>query len=157
MTDHASVRSILSTVTEELIKDPKRRFSYAEVKYIQMWYSRQKPEMKEKFKRLVQNGQFEIINGGWSSTDEASPNYEDLIDNQMIAHQFLQQEFGVTPKVGWNIFAYGHSATNARLFADLGYKAQFFAKIDNDVKESLDKDHDYNFLWQPTRSLGKDN
>lgn len=34
MTDHASVRSILSTVTEELSKDPKRRFSFSEVKYI---------------------------------------------------------------------------------------------------------------------------
>jgi hypothetical protein len=76
MVDHASVRSILSTVTDELSKDPKRRFSFAEVKYLQMWYTRQKPEIKEKFKKLVQNGQFEIVNGGWSSFDEACPSYE---------------------------------------------------------------------------------
>ena len=51
-----------------------------------MWYSRQKPEMKAKFKKLVQNGQFEIVNGGWSSSDEACPSYEDLIDNEMLGH-----------------------------------------------------------------------
>lgn len=134
MSDHISVRSVLTTVTDELDKDPKKKFSFAEVKYIQMWYTRQSQEMKDKFKKVVQNGQFEVVNGGWSSPDEACPSYEDLIDNEMIGHQFMQQEFGVTPQIGWNLMAYGHSATNARLFSDLGYKAQFFAKIDNDVK-----------------------
>jgi hypothetical protein len=33
-TDHASVRSILTTVTDELARDPSRRFSFAEVKYL---------------------------------------------------------------------------------------------------------------------------
>lgn len=145
MVDHASVRSILSTVTDELDRDPKRRFSFAEVKYIQMWYSRQNQQTKEKFKKLVQNGQFEIVNGGWSSPDEACPSYEDLIDNEMLGHQYLQQEFGVTPKVGWNLLAYGHSATNARLFSDLGYKAQFFSNLDVDVKS--DPSRLYNFMW----------
>jgi len=34
MVDHVSARSILTTVTDELTKDPKRRFSFAEVKYV---------------------------------------------------------------------------------------------------------------------------
>jgi lysosomal alpha-mannosidase len=72
----------------------------------------------------------------------------------MLAHSFLQTEFGVIPKVGWNIFAFGHSATNARLFSDLGYKGQFFAKIDNDIKDNLHATHDFNFLWQPSSNLG---
>ena len=48
--------------------------------------------------------------------------------------------------------SFGHSATNARLFADLGYKAQFFANLDNDVKQDP-SDH-LNFLWQPSSNLG---
>jgi lysosomal alpha-mannosidase len=55
----------------------------------------------------------------------------------MLAHSFLQTEFGVIPKVGWNIFAYGHSATNARLFSEMGYNGQFFAKLDDDIKDDL--------------------
>lgn len=66
---------------------------------------------------LIQNGQFEIANGGWASTDEACPNFEDLINNIMIGHQFLMSEFGITPKIGWNLESKGHSATNAKLFS----------------------------------------
>jgi hypothetical protein len=70
----------------------------------------------------------------------------------MLGHQFMQQEFGVTPQIGWNLMAYGHSATNARLYSDLGYKAQFFAKIDTEVKS--DMSDPLNFLWQPSANLG---
>lgn len=55
----------------------------------------------------------------------------------MIGHEFLQKEFGITPKIGWNLDAFGHSATNARLFAQLGFEAQFFSHIDEDLKRKL--------------------
>jgi hypothetical protein len=38
---------------------------------------------------LIKNGQLEILNGGWVAGDEADPNYEDLINNMMIGHEFL--------------------------------------------------------------------
>mmetsp|Transcript_12858 Transcript_12858/g.19923 ORF Transcript_12858/g.19923 Transcript_12858/m.19923 type:complete len:99 (-) Transcript_12858:3164-3460(-) len=40
MTQHASVRTILTSVVEQLMKDPQRKFTFSEVKYLQMWYSR---------------------------------------------------------------------------------------------------------------------
>lgn len=40
MMDHASIKIILSSVTDELIRDPSRRFSFADVKYLNMWYQR---------------------------------------------------------------------------------------------------------------------
>jgi len=45
--------------------------------------------MKDKVKKLVKSGQLEFANGGWSATDEACPNYDDLINNMIIGHQFL--------------------------------------------------------------------
>ena len=51
-----------------------------------MWYTRASKENKDKLKKLIKNGQFEITTGGWTSTDEACPNYEDLINNVMIGH-----------------------------------------------------------------------
>jgi hypothetical protein len=41
----------------------------------------------------------------------------------MLGHSFLKKEFGVTPKVGWNLDAPGNSMTNTRLFAQLGFEA----------------------------------
>jgi hypothetical protein len=33
-----------------------------------------------------------------------------------IGSKFLKETFGVRPKVGWMLDAFGHSATNADLF-----------------------------------------
>ena len=91
----------LTTVINALLADPKRTFSEVEMRFFSMWYNEQTQEMKENVKKLVKNGQLEMLSGGWSMHDEACPTFEDLIDNMMIGHDFIKQEFGVTPRVGW--------------------------------------------------------
>jgi|TARA_B110001450_G_C17162161_1_gene295737 hypothetical protein len=88
-----------------------------------MWYTRQTKEMKIEVKKLVKEGRLEFSNGGWSATDEACPNYEDMINNMIIGHNFLKSEFGVKPRTAWHVDAFGHSSANARLFADFGFEA----------------------------------
>jgi alpha-mannosidase len=61
-------------------------------------------------------------------------NYEDMINNMIIGHNFLKKEFGVIPRVGWMIDAFGHSSANARLFADFGFDAMFVARGHRDDK-----------------------
>jgi len=100
-----------------------------------MWYIRQCPEKQKIVKVLIQNGQLEITQGGWSATDEACTNYEDLINNMYIGHNFLKREFGVIPKIGWMLDSFGHSAANAALFADFGFDAVFFARVNFDDRE----------------------
>ena len=151
MAQRGFVKMILNGIVDELTADRNKTFTFSEIKYLQMWYVRAKDEMKEKLQKLIENGQFEVATGGWTSTDEACPNYEDLINNVMIGHQFLQKEFGVTPSIGWNLDAAGHSATNARLFAQLGFDAQFFSNIDEELKKKLSEEANQrlNFVWQP--------
>ena len=67
--------------------------------------------------------------------DEACPYYTQIIDNMMIGHKFLQEELGVTAKIGWHIDPFGHSSGNARLFADMGFDAWFFARLDFQDKD----------------------
>lgn len=71
------------------------------------------------------------------SPDEACPNYNDLIANMALGHQFLKQEFGVRPKVSWNIDAKGHSAMNTWLLSQMGFDAQFVTFIDKDLKKKM--------------------
>jgi alpha-mannosidase len=52
-----------------------------------------------------------------------------------IGHGFLKKEFGVTPKVGWMLDTFGHSAANAALFSDFGFEALFIARADIELRE----------------------
>jgi hypothetical protein len=67
----------------------------------------------------------------------------------MIGHEFLSQEFGFTPKIGWDIDTFGHSATNTRIFAELGFEAMFFSRIDDGEKNTLKAGRNLNYLWRP--------
>ena len=148
---HASVHNILDTVVEELPKNPSRRFTYAEMGFFTMWYNRQDAETKERVKQLIQNKQLEIVNGGWSANDEASPNFEDIINNMMLGHEFLNHEFGVQPRIGWDVDTFGHSSANTRLFAEMGFEAMFFSRMDHGEKDARSKEENkaMNFLWRP--------
>jgi len=42
----ASVNDVLSTVMEELKRNPARKFTYVEMKFFQMWYTRQSKEIQ---------------------------------------------------------------------------------------------------------------
>jgi hypothetical protein len=111
---HAAVKYILDTVVEELLKDPQRKFIYVEQAFFQMWWVRQPAEIQANVKTLVANGQLEFINGGWCMHDEANTHYLDMIDQTTLGHQFILQEFGVTPKIGWQVSADGNGHTSTQ-------------------------------------------
>lgn len=108
---------------DELPKDPRRRFTFADIKFLTMWYKNINEESKKKFKSLIKSGQIDIVQGSWVSTDEAVANYEDMILNMQIGHQFLYEEFGIRPRIGWMLDEFGHSAANAALNSDFGFEA----------------------------------
>jgi alpha-mannosidase len=62
------------------------------------------------------------------STDEAACNYEDMILNMQIGHQFLWDEFQIRPRIGWMLDEFGHSAANAALYADFGFDALIMSR-----------------------------
>ena len=59
------------------------------MKFFTMWWKKQSEDMQEKTRRLVQTGQLELINGGWSMHDEACPTFDDMINNMMLGHNFI--------------------------------------------------------------------
>ena len=63
------------------------------------------------------------------SVDEACPNYSDILRNFEMAHDFLRDEFGIKPKIAWQLDPFGHSAAAADLFAEMDLEAMVFARI----------------------------
>lgn len=146
---HASVKLILDEVVEALQADERRKFTYVEMKFFTMWYKALDKKTKQVVKDLVKSGRLEITQGGWVATDEACPNYEDMILNMQQGHLFLKNEFNVSSRVGWNVDAFGHSAANAALYHDFGFEALFFSRMDDRLRFDLMKKGEMSFLWEP--------
>ena len=66
------VQYIITTVIEQLLVNPERRFIYVEQAYFQRWWREQNDEVKQQVRTLVANKQLEFINGGWSAHHTAA-------------------------------------------------------------------------------------
>ena len=58
-----------------------------------------------------------------------------MIDQMTLGHRFLKAEFGFDVKTGWQIDPFGHSSTNARLSAEMGFDSQYFARVDYEARD----------------------
>ena len=97
----------------------------------------------------MKEGRLEFINGGWVSTDEACPTYEEQVMNMIAGHQFLNKTFGITPKHAWHPDAFGHSAATPELFARMGFETISFSRIDDGEKAWRKGQKELEFIWQP--------
>lgn len=69
---------------------------------------------------------FYCKNGGMCMHDEAPTHYIDMIYQTTLRHRFIKEEFGLTPRIEWQIESYGHSAMQAYL---LGVEVPFCSII----------------------------
>jgi len=77
-----------------------------------------------------------------------------MINNMMVGHEWIYKEFGVRPKIGWDIDTFGHTDMNTRLYAQMGFEAMFFSRLDKADKNERSKEEKrgMNFLWRPSSS-----
>ena len=104
---------------------------------------------------MVKEGRLDFVNAGWSMHDEACTHHDDMMNNMMIGHEFLEREFDFRPTVGWHIDPFGHSNGNPRLFAEMGMDAWFFARLDYQDKVKRLEERSMEWVWKPfSESLG---
>lgn len=152
---HAGVRWVLDSVIRELNANSDRKFVYVEQAFFQMWYQRQDEDTQANVQQLVKNGQLEFINGGWCMHDEANTHYLDMIDQTTLGHEFIANEFGQFPTIGWQIDPFGHSATQAALLsATVGFKGLFFGRIDHQDHDFRMQNKEMEFIWRASPSYG---
>ena len=90
----AQTRQILNNVVDGLNEDASRRFIWAEISYFDLWWNEQSAEKRGIAKKLIENGQLEIVTGGWVMNDEANTHYYAMIDQMIEGHQWLKQNLG---------------------------------------------------------------
>lgn len=69
--------------------------------------------------------------------DEATFHYIDLIDQTTLGHQFIKDEFGKLPRVGWQINPFGLSAVQDYLLGVEVYLISIFFFFFDDLLCSI--------------------
>ncbi|XP_021298038.1 probable alpha-mannosidase At5g13980 [Herrania umbratica] len=151
----ACVQNVLDSIVPALLADKNRKFIYVEQAFFQRWWRDQSELMQSIVKKLVSSGQLEFINGGMCMHDEAAPHYIDMIDQTTLGHRFIKEEFGVIPRIGWQIDPFGHSAVQAYLLgAEVGFDSFFFGRIDYQDRIKRKKEKSLEVIWRGSKSLG---
>ncbi|XP_006485097.1 probable alpha-mannosidase At5g13980 isoform X2 [Citrus sinensis] len=151
----ACVQNVLDSLIPALVADKNRKFIYVEQAFFQRWWRDQSEEVQNVVKQLVNSGQLELINGGMCMHDEAAPHYIDMIDQTTLGHRYIKEQFNVTPRIGWQIDPFGHSAVQAYLLsAEVGFDFLFFARIDYQDRAKRINEKTLEVVWRASKSLG---
>ncbi|KAL8474413.1 hypothetical protein ACS0TY_031036 [Phlomoides rotata] len=151
----ACVRNVLDSLIPALLADKNRKFIYVEQAFFQRWWREQSEAMKKTVESLVHSGQLELINGGMCMHDEAATHYIDMIDQTTLGHWFIKHQFNITPRIGWQIDPFGHSAVQAYLLgAEVGFDALYFARIDYQDRAKRRDEKKLEVVWQGSKSRG---
>ena len=141
-------RHILDTVVAALTEDPRRTFIWAEISYFSLWWDDASSEQKEQAKKLVSEKRLDFVTGGWVMNDEASVTARATRWHLQEGREWLQKTFGITPQYSWAIDPFGHSAGQAQVLKEFGYKGMLIQRVHYAVKKQLAEKQQLEFEWQ---------
>ncbi|XP_048738238.1 alpha-mannosidase 2-like isoform X2 [Ostrea edulis] len=143
-----TTKNILNNMVDKLRLYPNMTFVWAEAVFLNIWWNELEDDMKVQVRRLVKNGQLEIVSGGWVMPDEASTSYYSIIDQLMEGHQWIMENLKVKPKNSWAIDPFGHSGTVPYLWKKAGLENMVIQRIHQATKGSLAQKKSLEFLWR---------
>ena len=147
---NGQTRNILNNIVDILSEDENRKFIWAEISYIDLWWNEQGEERKDKFKSLVLNGQLELTTAGWVMNDEANTHYSSMIDQLFEGHEWTMDHINPSflPKTSWCIDPFGTSPTMAFLLNRAGIPNLAIQRVHYEVKKYLAKRKQLEFPWR---------
>jgi alpha-mannosidase II len=147
----SSTKDILDTITNSLSEKPTRKFIWAEMSYLYLWWNQASEEMKTKMRRLiVDTKQLEIVTGGWVMTDEANAHYYAMIEQMIEGHEWLKANVheSIKPSYGWSIDPFGYTPTMAYLLKQMGFDGMLIQRIHYHLKKYMGKTKNFEFNWR---------
>ena len=145
-----AIKNIFDGVLDQLLNttNTQKTFVINELFFFKIWYENLSEDRKNKFKDLLKEKRIEFVSGGYVTNDEATPVYYDIVDQIRIGHQYLLEEFGITPKTGWYIDSFGHSIGNAYILSELNFENLVIGRMHDNFLELLKKEKKDEFYWE---------
>ncbi|KAE9547719.1 hypothetical protein FO519_009071 [Halicephalobus sp. NKZ332] len=147
---HTAVYHIYTNVVTELKKNPQRKFIVCEVGFLTKWMDTADEELISDFMSFVNNGQIELVCGGWVQADEASTHYIDLVDMYTLGLRKLNKSVGgdcVKVRSAWQVDPFGHSREHSNILAMMGYESVYFAREHHKEHDLRAKNKNLQFHW----------
>ncbi|UXI18700.1 protein-s isoprenylcysteine o-methyltransferase [Sarcoptes scabiei] len=140
-------KRILTNAIEFMTKHPKMKFIWAEISYLSMWWKSTDALHRDMLKKLIQNGQFEIVTGGWVMNDEANTHYWSILFQMIEGHEWLEENFAFHPRHGWAIDPFGSSPTMAYLLNEMNFRGMVIQRVHYSVKKHFARNLNLEFRW----------
>lgn len=149
-------KNILDTIVNALSENEQRKFVWAEISYLALWWNQASNSMKEKFKKLVFNGQLELVTGGWVMNDEANTHYYSMIEQMISGHEWIKENIDakIEPKNGWSIDPFGYSSTFPYLLKKIGLDHMLIQRVHYRIKKYLAQKKKLEFYWRQSWDRG---
>ncbi|KAK5902487.1 hypothetical protein CesoFtcFv8_007733 [Champsocephalus esox] len=145
---------ILNNIVVKLPEDPRRKFIWSEISFFAKWWETADTYKQEAMRKLILGGQLEIVTGGWVMTDEANSHYFAMIDQLIEGHQWLERNIGVTPRSGWAVDPFGHSATMSYLLKKANLTSMLIQRVHYSIKKHFASTRSLEFMWRQAWDTG---
>ncbi|MFT7819105.1 alpha-mannosidase 2x isoform X3 [Arapaima gigas] len=139
---------IFNNMLVKLAEDPRRKFIWSEISFLVKWWESVDTQKQEAMRKLILSGQLEIVTGGWVMPDEANVHYFAMIDQLIEGHQWLEKHIGVTPRSGWAVDPFGHSATMPYLLKRTNLTSMLIQRVHYSIKKHLASSRNLEFMWR---------
>ncbi|VDO27798.1 unnamed protein product [Haemonchus placei] len=147
---HTQTRNILDGMARHLGLDKDMRFIYAEISFFEMWWKDQNDDVRKKVIKLLKDGIFEFVTGGWVMTDEANAHYFSVITELFEGHEWIRNHIGpdFTPTNHWSIDPFGLSPSIPYLLSAANITNAAIQRVHYSVKKHLAKNKQLEFMWR---------
>ncbi|XP_051807861.1 alpha-mannosidase 2x isoform X2 [Acanthochromis polyacanthus] len=145
---------ILNNMVVKLAEDPRRKFIWSEISFFSKWWETADIHKQEAMRKLILGGQLEMVTGGWVMTDEANAHYFAMIDQLIEGHQWLERNLGVTPRSGWAVDPFGHSATMPYLLKRANLTSMLIQRVHYSIKKHFASTRSLEFMWRQAWDSG---
>ena len=143
------VKHIYNHVLDCMLADTRRRFIIVEQAFFSRWFGALDHTRQRQVRRLLDQGRFEFVSGGWVMNDEACTTETAIFNQMTLGQQYVHRTFGKRVRFGYQIDPFGHSAANALMFEGLGFEAMIINRIHYSDKEEREVNKTMEFQWQP--------
>ncbi|CDW74179.1 alpha-mannosidase [Stylonychia lemnae] len=155
---HGRVRNILTSTfnylnqkyrTEDSLNQNKEKFIWSDFAFFMRWWNEDTiSSTKDQLKQFIERGIFSLENGAPVQHDESLSDYKSIIMMFDSGLQFINETFGVLPKLITSIDAYGHSSISPYLYHYLGYEGIVVNRMPNEMSQEFKAQKKFFFTWE---------